>query len=73
MNWTKSTYLGPHEWVTYDDMSFQTWDKWSRRIMYEGYDKEVSFRGNRPKKYRYYNHEGYRYWIVGMVLNRAKL
>jgi hypothetical protein len=71
--WTKSTYMGAHEWIHYDDLTFATWDRYARKIMYEGYDELRSFRGNAPKPYRYWNNNGYRYWIVGVILNRAKL
>jgi hypothetical protein len=72
MKWIKSTYMGPHEWVCYDDTSFRTWDFYATRINEFGYNKKRSFRGNPPKTYRYWDYNGYTYWIVGKILNRRK-
>lgn len=65
--------MGEHEWCSYDDMSFQTWDRFARDIMYKGQDIPRSFRGGKPKLYRYHFSGGYRYWIVGKILNRVKI
>lgn len=71
--WTPSTYMGPHEWVCYDDVTFRFWDFYATLLHERGFNLKKSFRGNKPKTYRYCDYKGYRYWIVGKILNRKEI
>jgi len=68
--WNQSTYMGRHEWVCYDDISFKQWDFFATSINEHGFNQKRSFRGNPPKTYRYWDWGTHRYWIVGKILNR---
>lgn len=64
--WIKTDYIQPHEYVLYNNEPVLV-----RQMNYliedEGYTKE--FMG---VKYRYVDVGEYRYWLIGVVLNRAR-
>ena len=65
-SWRKTDYIAPHEYVLVHDepiLALQI----KLRIKNEGYTKE--FKG---RKYRYVDIDEYRYWSMGVVLNRAR-
>jgi hypothetical protein len=73
-NWTfAKTYAdAPHEYVLQDkEPELYTWYK--ERLKKEGVQEQFTLRG-RTRTYRYlYPGDGYKYWIIGAILNRAKL
>ncbi len=63
--WRKTEYIAPHEYISvmdYPDLVA----KITKHIKEEGILRE--FRG---VKYRYFYFGGYRYWRMGVILNRA--
>ena len=49
-----------------------TFKLYQDRIREAGVKEKFTLRG-RTATYRYYYAAGYKYWIIGVVLNRAKL
>jgi hypothetical protein len=49
-----------------------TFKLYQDRIREAGVKQQFTLRG-RTATYRYYYCDGYKYWIIGIVLNRAKL
>lgn len=66
-NWTKTTYIKPHEYVLRSDYP-QLVEAIVTRIKEEGYIKKFF-----SKRYRYVNIDGYKYWYIPPVLNRQLL
>jgi len=65
--WHKSQLLGPHEYIL-DHEYPELFKKLAKLVESQGVNDV--FKG---KTYKYFVFEGYRYWRLGDVLNRAKL
>ena len=50
----------------------ETFNLFKDRIREAGVPEKFTLRG-RTATYRYFYQAGYKYWIIGVVLNRAKL
>ncbi|HLK55514.1 MAG TPA: hypothetical protein VKU00_03065 [Chthonomonadaceae bacterium] len=66
----KTTYIEPHEYIVrgWSDDCAAVHDALAEKIKTEGYTRR--FYG---RSYRYVNIAGFRYWLMGPVLNRAVL
>ena len=73
LHWkTAVTYAdAPHEYVL-RDQDPEAFKHFQDRIREAGVREKFTLRG-RTATYRYYYAHGYKYWIIGRVLNRAKL
>jgi hypothetical protein len=68
---TAKTYAdAPHEYVLRDQCpaTFNRYKDWIREA---GVSEKFALRG-RTATYRYYYEAGYKYWIIGVVLNRCR-
>jgi len=62
----------PHEYVLRERYP-EAYAFYQQRIAQAGLDKQFTLRG-RTATYRYYHAgDGYKYWVMGNVLNRAKV
>lgn len=66
VEWRKTTYIEPHEYILVMDHP-ELVEEITKCVKEEGIIKE--FRG---AKYRYFYFDGYRYWRMGVVLNRCR-
>ena len=67
VEWRATNYIAPHEYVL-EHQERELFARMKTKIAREGYDGPFL-----RKTYRYVNIGSFRYWIVGNVLNRAKL
>lgn len=67
-NWTKTNYVAPHEYIICEKYP-ELFKALKEKIEKEGYDEEFRYFKHR-EIVRYYDHEGYTYWITGDCLNR---
>ncbi len=65
--WTQTNYLSPHEYII-RRVHPELVDRMRALIAEEGY--AARFQGH---TWRYVDLGAYRYWVVGVVLNRARL
>ncbi len=80
ITWTEAkTYAAyaPHEYIV-EEQSPEAFEYFKKLIDAEGVDELFTMpaRGDKPAytlPYRYYYHEGYKYWCMDNILNRAKL
>ncbi len=71
LHWTTATTYpdAPHEYMLRDQAP-KVFDDFRRRIRDEGVTEPFTLRG-RTNRYRYFYADGFKYLIVGPVLNRA--
>jgi len=70
---TAVTYAdAPHEYVLRDQCP-ATFDIYKERIREAGVPEKFTLRGRTATYRYYYGDDGYKYWIIGVVLNRAKV
>lgn len=67
VSWHKSNYQGPHEYILVHENPTVFEDIFQ---LIKCHGEQGRFKG---KRFRYYYHDGYRYWRIGIVLNRAKI
>ena len=65
--WRATTYLAPHQYVLSQDYP-ELHEALKAYLLSHGYRGEFL-----DQEYTYINIGAYRYWIVGSVLNRARL
>ncbi len=65
--WTATTYIKPHEYIVEKDHG-ELFALMEARLKGEGY--EAPFQG---RTYRYVDVGEHRYWLMGVVLNRARV
>jgi hypothetical protein len=72
--WTNAkTYTdAPHEYVLRDQCP-ATFDIYKNRIREAGVPEKFTLRGRTATYRYYYGDDGYKYWIIGVVLNRAQV
>ncbi len=66
-HWRATEYLSPHEYVLSQDYP-ELHETLKARILDHGYPGRFL-----DREYNYTNIGAYRYWVVGGVLNRARL
>lgn len=66
IKWIKTTHIQPHEYILRKDHP-DLYSEISKMIKEKGYTKD--FRGT---KYRYVDIGEYKYWCMGIILNREK-
>lgn len=71
VNWKATKYIKPHEYIT-KEVYPELFSTMAEEIKEKGYDKDFSYMGH-TKRFRYYDSQGYTYWIVGNCLNRYKI
>ena len=65
--WTLTTYITPHEYIRLADYPE------AFMILAEAIDKDGIPEMFRGRVYRYLFHEDYKYWRMGVVLNRIRI
>lgn len=65
--WRATNYLAPHEYVLSRDYP-ELYAALEEHLLHHGYAERVL-----DREYTYTNIGAYRYWVVGGVLNRARL
>ena len=72
MNWkTAKTYAdAPHEYVLANEHP-ETYRRFSQLLKQAGVMESFTLRGKTAKYRYYYAGDGYKYWIIGRVLNRC--
>ena len=62
----------PHEYVLRDACPAEVWRHYRGRIRIHGVNEKFTLRGH-TQTYRYYYCDDFRYWMIGPVLNRARV
>ncbi len=65
--WTATTYIKPHQYIVRKDHG-ELFALMEARLKEEGYDAPFQAR-----TYRYVDVGEHRYWLMGVVLNRARV
>ena len=70
---TAKTYAdAPHEYVLAPDQP-EIFHRFSELLKESGVKEEFTLRGKTATYRYYYPGDGYKYWIIGRVLNRSKI
>ena len=70
LTWEKASSAqykdAPHEYAVRDKNPKAAWDELAKLIKQHG-----EYRKWRTVKFKYFIHDGYAYWIVGIIINRT--